>query len=181
MELTTTIMIGAPHEIQAIAAPTLRQYAFETLIRVPAHITVLYPFVPFEQLDSACVTLRDLCAEIAPFDITMKGYNSFPDIVYMEPQDDTLIRALCQKVFSAFPDCPPYRGIHGNEPTPHMTVGEFASAEEQAAALLPDYEPVTFRAAQLHVMYGVDNSAMTWLTHAVIALRNGQTKIAANK
>jgi poly(A) polymerase len=173
MELTTAVVIAAPHEVLAIAVPTMQKYCFDSLIRVSAHITILYPFVPFEELDSACALLREVCAGVQPFDITMNGYNHFPRVSYMQPLDDAPIRALSQKVFAAFPQCPPYWGQHGNNPTPHMTIGEFATDEEQAAAILPAYEPITFQASRLHVIYGVDQVPLTWLTHDVIRLGKG--------
>jgi 2'-5' RNA ligase len=173
MKLSTTVTILAPHEVQAIAVPTMRRYNGESLIRMAAHITVLFPFVPVERLDSACETLGELCANIEPFDITMNGYGQFPLVAYMQPQNDMPIRALCQKVFAAFPDTPPYWGMHGNNPTPHMTVGEFASEADQAQAILPDYAPITFRVSRLHVMYGVNKVALPWLTYTVIPLKRG--------
>lgn len=173
MELSTTLTLLAPHAVQAIAVPTMHRYCHDSLIRMAAHITILFPFVPVERLDSACDILRELCASIEPFDVTMNGYNQFPLATYMQPQDDEPIRVLCQKVFAAFPDTPPYWGMHGNNPIPHMTVGEFANEEEQAQAVLPDYAPITFRATQLHVMYGVHKMALPWLTHAIIPLKRG--------
>jgi 2'-5' RNA ligase len=173
MQLSTALTLLAPHEVQAIAVPTMRRYNAESFIRMAAHITILFPFVPVERLDNACDILRDLCASIEPFDVTMNGYNHFAGVAYMQPQDDKPIRALCQKVFAAFPDTPPYWGMHGNDPIPHMTIGEFASEAEQAQAILPDYAPITFRAARLHVMYGIDKVALPWITHAVIPLKRG--------
>ncbi|MFN8372423.1 MAG: 2'-5' RNA ligase family protein [Anaerolineae bacterium] len=171
MQLSTTLTILAPHEVQAVAVPIMRQYCFDSLLRMAAHITVLFPFVSVERLDAACYLLRELCTEIEPFEITLESYGHFPRVTYMQPQNDAPVRALCQKVFAAFPECPPYWGQHGNEPIPHMTVGEFASEAEQAAAILSSYEPVRFSVTRLHVMYGVDKVALPWLTHAVIPLK----------
>ena len=78
MKLATSIMIVPPHEVQAIATPILQQYGGDNLIRVPAHITVLFPFVAYGQLDAACAKLVTICQGINPFDITMKGYGRIP-------------------------------------------------------------------------------------------------------
>ena len=169
-KLTTVIMIVAPHEVQAIAVPILRKYAPDTLSRVPAHLTILYPFVGYERLNGACTKLRAICADIAPFEITMSGYDSFPLTAYMNPRDPAPILAVFKKIFAEFPECPPYGGSFGDELHPHMTVGEFRSEAEQRAAVLPTYAPLTFRADKLHVMYGIDREPLPWLTHAVIPL-----------
>ncbi len=172
MELTTVIMIVVPHELQAIAVPLLRRHAPDTLTRVPAHLTVLYPFVPYDQLDEACLQLQSICAGIAPFELTMAGYAEFPGVIYMPPRNPRPIKHLFQRISPHFPDCQPYRGAYGDEITPHLTVGEFESDGEQHAAwaALPRYVPYTFRVTHLHILYGVEQITLPWLTHAVIPL-----------
>jgi 2'-5' RNA ligase len=170
--MATTIMITAPHPVQAIAVPLLRRYAADTLVRVPAHFTVLFPFVPLERLDSASQTVREICASIAPFDITLSGYDSFPGVAFMTALDPEPIQAVFRRIYAAFPECPPYEGAYGNDLHPHMTVGEFASEAEQEAAILPHYEPISFRVDRLHVMYGLHKVALPWITHSVIRLSN---------
>jgi 2'-5' RNA ligase len=168
--LSSTLMIVAPHEVQAIAVPILRQYAPETLIRVPAHITILYPFVPVEQLDEASEILRQVCANIVPFDITLSGFASFPGVVFMKITDPQAIRNLFHHIFAAFPNYPPYGGRFGNELNPHMTVAEFTNEARQQASKMPAYDPISFQATRIHVMYGQPGIALPWITHSVIRL-----------
>lgn len=170
MELTTGIIIVAPHEIQAIAVPLLQRYAPDTSVRVPAHITLLFPFVPVERLAEAAVKLREICAQIQPFKITLQGYDSFPGVAFMNPVNPSPIQAVFRKIYAAFPECPPYGGQFGHDLHPHMTVGEFASEAEQKAAVLPDYAPVTFRAERLHLVYGPIDAALPWIIYDVIPL-----------
>ncbi len=172
MELTTVIMIVAPHEVQAIAVPLLRRYAPDTLTRVPAHLTVLYPFVAYERLDEACDQLASIGASIAPFEVTLAGYAEFPGVIYMIPRNPQPIKRLFRTIYQHFPDCPPYRGAFGDDLTPHLTVAEFETPDEQRAAraALPRYAPVTFQVKRLHILYGIDAIALPWLTHTVIPL-----------
>jgi 2'-5' RNA ligase len=165
-------MIVAPHELQAIAIPLLRRYAPDTLYRVPAHLTVLYPFVPYEQLDNACTRLHQICGDIVPFDVTIAGYAEFPGVIYMPPRNPQPIKDVFRRIYRQFPECPPYRGAFGDDITPHLTIGEFDSEEEQQAAraAMPRYTPITFRVKKLHVLYGIDHIALPWLTHTVIPL-----------
>ena len=51
MTLTTGIVIFAPLEVQAVAIPIMRQIAPESPVRLPAHITLMGPFVAHERLD----------------------------------------------------------------------------------------------------------------------------------
>ncbi len=170
MEMTTAIIIVAPHEVQAVAGPLLQRYAPETSVRVPAHITLLFPFVAPERLGEVSKKLREICAPIAPFDITMQGYDSFPGVTFMNPANPAPIQAVFRKIYAGFPECPPYGGQFGHDLHPHMTIGEFASQAEQQAAILPDYAPITFRVERLHLIYGPINLALPWITYDVIPL-----------
>ncbi len=176
MELTTVIMIVAPHEVQAVAVPLLRRYAPDALTRVPAHLTVLYPYVAYDRLDDTCARLEPICASIAPFEVTLAGYGEFPGVIYMALRNPRPIKRLFRTIYQHFPECPPYRGAFGEDLTPHLTVGEFETSDEQhaARAALPRYAPLTFQATRLHVLYGIDAIALPWLTHAVIPLGGHQ-------
>jgi 2'-5' RNA ligase len=171
-ELTTALMIVAPHELQAIAVPLLQRYARDTLTRVPAHLTLLYPFVAYERLDEACARLREVCATLPAFEVTMAGYAQFPGVIYMPPRNPRPIKSLFHRISPYFPECAPYRGAFGDDITPHLTVGEFEGDEDQRAAwaVLPRYAPFTFRVTRLHILYGIDHIALPWLTYAVLPL-----------
>ena len=57
---------------------------------VPAHVTVLYPFMPPERLSASVLAeLGRLLAEIAPFDTTFDAVDWFGDgVVYLRPTPD---------------------------------------------------------------------------------------------
>src|SRR5262249_34018245 len=108
MHYVSALVIIAPHPVQAFAVPLMRQYCFEALLRVPAHITVLFPFAPLDQLDSTRQTLRDLCATLPPLDVTLDGYGQFPTVTYLEPRDPEPIKATFRAIHATFPDYLPY-------------------------------------------------------------------------
>jgi 2'-5' RNA ligase len=169
MEISTAIVIFAPFEVQAVAVPMLKQYFPEALRRAPAHITILYPFVPVEKLAAACGLLRALCADYAPFDITLDGYGTFPQIAFMKIVNPEPIKALFRRVRALFPEYLPYEGQYGDDLHPHVTVAQFPDEAAQQAVHLPAYAPITFRADRLHVAYGELTSDMPWwVTYDVI-------------
>lgn len=170
MNISTAVVLFPPHEVQAVATPIMRQYAPETLIRVPAHITLMFPFVSHELLDVAAQTLHSICTNIEPFEITLAGYGQFPRTVFMQPTNPEPIKAVFRKIYAAFPECPPYGGAFGDDIHPHVTVGEFKNEDQQRTVLLPDYAPITFRADRLHLVYDVYQEPLLWLTHSVIPL-----------
>ncbi len=171
MDYTSAVVIIAPLPVQAFAVPLMRQYSFEGIMRVPAHITVLFPFVPLDDLDTAAETLRALCADVPPFDVTLDGYGHFPTIAYLKPANPAPIKAVFQRIRAQFPQYPPYRGVFGSDDiTPHMTVGEFRSEIERAQAELPHYDLITFTVQRLHLICGVEHQPIPWITHDVIPL-----------
>jgi 2'-5' RNA ligase len=172
MQYTTAIVIMAPPQVQALAVPLLRQHRQETIPRVPAHVTVLFPFVPLDHLDDASRKLCDLFADVPPFEITLAEYGHFPTTIYLKPADSQPIKALFQRVHAAFPEYPPYRGAFGTDDiTPHLTVAEFEGEAERAAVPLPPFEPVTFRVRRLHLIAGVEHEPIPWITYDVIPLK----------
>jgi 2'-5' RNA ligase len=174
MEYTTAVVIIAPHRVQAFAVPLMRKYCFESMLRVPAHITVLFPFVPVDDLDDACRVLRDICARLPLFEVTLDGYGHFPTVTYLKPRDPEPIKATFRAIHAAFPDYPPYRGEFGaDDITPHMTVGEFKSEAEREQAEFPPYEPIAFAVRRLHLIVGVEHEPVPWITHDVIPLGKG--------
>lgn len=171
MEYSTAIVILAPHPVQALAIPLMQQHNFASMMRVPAHITILFPFVSLADLSAACRQLRTLCADQPPFIVTMDGYGAFPTVIYMKPADPAPIQALYRAVHAQFPDYPPYHGAFGSDTiTPHMTLGEFKTEAEREAILLPLYEPISFPVNRLHVIAGSEHAALPWITYDVIPL-----------
>lgn len=175
VDYQSAIVILAPHRVQAFAVPLMRRYCLESSQRVPAHITVLYPFAPPDELDDICPTLREIFAAIPPFEVTLDGYGHFPTTTYLKPANPQPIKALFQAVHAAFPGYPPYRGLHGaDDITPHMTVGEFTTEAERDAADYPPYDPLTFPVRRLHLMVGVDHVPIPWITRAVFSLKGAR-------
>ncbi len=167
---TTAVVLFAPHDVQEIAVPLMQRYSADNLLRLPAHITLLFPWVPFAQLDAACAALREVCAGVQPFEVTLHGYDTFPGVTYMKPVDPQPLIALFQVIFACFPEYPPYGGAFGSDLVPHITVGEFNNNFSQFAAHLPDYSPVTFQAERLHIVYGVHRVALPWMVWDVVRL-----------
>lgn len=171
MELSTAIVIIAPPRVQALAAPLMRRYSFESMLRVPAHITVLFPFVPPDALDDACHKLTRLYADFQPFDVTLDGYGHFPTATFLKIANPEPIKALFRPVHAEFPNFPPYGGAHGaHDIMPHMTVGIFKSEAARQAAEFPPYDPITFTVRRVHLIIGVAHEPIPWITYDVIPL-----------
>jgi 2'-5' RNA ligase len=172
----TAVVIIPPHEVQAVAVPLLQQYAPINLIHVPAHITLMYPFVPLDQLKGAAHTVRQICAVIPPFDVTLDGYDFFPDTAYLKIANPAPIMNVFHRLFAAFPAHPPYEGKFGDVLSPHITVAEWDETQDYGTQPsrpplnLPPYAPLTFRAERLHIYYGVLEVPLPFIPFDVIPL-----------
>jgi 2'-5' RNA ligase superfamily len=124
----TAVIVPVP-DTDPLVAPWRLRYDSSAEFGVPAHVTVLYPFIPFPALTGADIDqLRDLFGSVEPIDVTFARTSGFPGVLYLEPSPDTIFRQLTAAVADRWPQYQPYGGAHG-EPTPHLTVTD--SADEQ--------------------------------------------------
>jgi hypothetical protein len=98
---------------------------------VPAHVTVLYPFVPPRLIDDALRSqLRALFATLGAFDFTFSSTRRFPDgVLYLSPSPDGPFEELTRAVSTHFPDYPPYEGRF-EKVVAHLTVADGAPPEQ---------------------------------------------------
>lgn len=91
---------------------------------VPAHITVLYPFLPPALIDKAALaSLRQIFAGHAAFGFTLDKVGWFgEELIWLGPRDAAPFSTLTDLVCIAFRACPPYGGRHA-EVIPHLTIG----------------------------------------------------------
>lgn len=167
----SSVLIILPHELQAKLMPLMYQLAPDTVRNFTAHITVLYPFVPLDELDAACETLTQVLVDVSPFEITLKDFTRHDDVIFMNPVETAPIRAVRRKIMDAFPNIKPYEGAFGLDPEPHVTIASFKSPDEQIAIELPEFHPMTFMVNRLHVNSGLPRTGLPWITHDVIRLR----------
>jgi 2'-5' RNA ligase len=90
---------------------------------MPAHITLLYPFLPEDRLTANVVTrLTQLFARQPGFDVQLTGCARFPGgVLYVSPEPGHQLRALTAAITQNWPETPPYGGMF-NEVVPHVTV-----------------------------------------------------------
>jgi len=145
----SAVIVAVPEAEDAVAAWRARlDPAAER--GVPAHITVLYPFLPPDQLDAEAVQLlAEGIGEVPAFDCALPRVRWFGSkVVWLDPDPAAPFRQLTAGVWRRFPQCNPYGGAH-TELVPHLTIGdnaspsELADAERSVQALLPIHARVT--------------------------------------
>jgi 2'-5' RNA ligase len=125
-----------------------RRWDWAASVGVPAHVTVLFPFLaPSDLASSARRDLASIAADTVPFEVIFASVGRFPNVVYLVPEPSGPFARLTEAVFAKFPDFPPYEGAF-EEVIPHLTVAESASAPHdeiarEATALLPIHQRIT--------------------------------------
>lgn len=92
---------------------------------VPAHVTILYPFVLPDAITSEMVDLAAAAvASVPAFECTFARTRWFgEDVLWLAPEPDQPFRALTTALHAAFPQCPPFGGIYPDV-VPHLTIGD---------------------------------------------------------
>ena len=124
---------------------------------VPAHITVLNPFLPPDLIDAAThAALARMFASVPSFRFTLDRTAWFPDLVlWLGPADPAPFSALIELVAAAFPACPPYGGAVA-EVIPHLTIGDHAPRADLEAAerAVRPHLPINAEATEITLMAG---------------------------
>ena len=134
---------------------------------VPAHVTVLYPFVPANLIDDRVVArLRTLFASCERFPFELGDVRWFDEaVVYLGVEPAGPFVALTRAVERAYPEHPPYAGAH-EDLVPHLTLGMGNDVEalRVAARAVAPHLPIAARAEEVWLMTG-GASVQTWRAH----------------
>lgn len=135
---------------------------------VHAHITALAPFLPRGRLTpDALGTVSRIAASTAAFDLELTVIDTFPNgIIHLVPEPQTPFQRLTQRLWDAFPDCPPYAGQFADV-RPHLTLDARSEtvSQDSTRARLGGLVPVRCRAERLDLAwYEAENCRVlqTW-------------------
>ena len=102
---------------------------------MPPHITLLWPWVG-HVTGEAVAKLTDALEGVAAFDLSFSGTGQFPGVLYIAPTPSEPLLNLMRRIWSAFPDTPPYGGELGYEPVPHLTAAKGSDGLDAIEAAL---------------------------------------------
>jgi 2'-5' RNA ligase len=89
---------------------------------VPAHVTLLFPFLATEALTPAVRRrLARIASQVQPFGVRFVRPGRFPGVLWLAPEPVEPFIDLTNRLAAAFPDHPPYEGAHADI-VPHLTV-----------------------------------------------------------
>src|SRR5918992_5049479 len=74
---------------------------------VPAHVTLIYPFMPPERLkEDVRRRIEQIIASEAAFPFRLTSVRRWPNVVYLEPEPAEPFRRLTKALAEAFPEYP---------------------------------------------------------------------------
>jgi len=143
VELQSALLLTVP-AAEAAVGPHRARLDSNARDGVPAHLTVLYPFLPPAEIGpDALAGLSRLFAGIPRFAFTLDRVRWFGEaVVWLGPSDEAPFRALTELAVEAYPGCSPYGGIY-EDVVPHRTIGhggdpaDLRAAAEAVRPLLP--------------------------------------------
>lgn len=101
-----------------------RDHVANALQGVPAHVTLLYPFVRPDRLTPDIrAVLAAVCRAASPFEFELASARTRASIAYLAPRPARPLVRLISSLAMAFPDYPRYGGAY-EEILPHVTIAE---------------------------------------------------------
>ena len=178
VELQSALLLTVPAAEAAVGAHRARLDA-SARDGVPAHLTVLYPFLPPAEIGPGVLAeLSRLFAGTPRFDFTLDRVRWFGEsVVWLGPSDESPFRSLTERAALAYPSCSPYGGVY-EDVVPHLTVGHVGSLTElrAAAEAVRPLLPIAAEATEVTLMTGPDPGRPSgppdqWRTVASFPLR----------
>jgi hypothetical protein len=126
---------------------------------VPAHVTVLYPFVPRDQLtDEVRQAIASVIGGIPAFGYRFERVARFGDTnVHLAPEPASAFGRVTAAVHERWPEHPPYGGVI-DVVVPHLTIGDgldgpaAESLEAEASQALTHHGPIVGQATHVDLI-----------------------------
>ncbi|HMG25831.1 MAG TPA: 2'-5' RNA ligase family protein [Acidimicrobiia bacterium] len=166
--LESALLVPVPE-----AEPCVQKHRFRhdsvALLGVPAHITVLYPFMtPDEISDSATAAVERVLEHFPEFPFLLTRLEHFPEgATYLAPEPAAPFVDLTMAIAERFPEYPPYGGAHADV-IPHLTVAQTPDAPADELAEIERHLPIRCVAREAWLM--VEDDKGRWHTRTRFAL-----------
>ena len=165
LRMLRSLRDGAPTAL-LVPVAAAEPYVDQAAEGMPAHVTVIYPFVGSRRVVPALVDeLGEVLGRHRAFDFALSAIGRFPGVAYLAPEPAAPFVALVEACVARWPDHPPFAGAF-SETVPHVTIrpGDLDAEEERRieAAL-----PLAARAECVWLMAPVGGR---WTRRATIPL-----------
>ena len=167
----TAFIVRVP-EAEGHVASLRSRFDASIHLGVPAHITVLVPFMAPDQItQSVLVQIQAALSQVPSFAFSLCHVPRFPATAYLAPEPAEPFIALTEALVRTFPEFPPFRGEHESI-VPHLTVANGNASEAEVAAtelqaVVQSKGPVSSVCSSVSLL---ENSSGLWREVHVFAL-----------
>ena len=172
MPFESALVILIP-EAESLVKSFRDQYDPSAAVGVPAHVTILYPFKPPDELTAEVITtLQDLISRQPSFQVSFQAFQGFPDTIYLAPLPAEPFRRLTEIIVERYPETPPYGGAFA-EIIPHLTVAQVSDIQ-RLDKITDEFREVARKklpiSARVNTVSLMDNSSGSWKVRAQFSL-----------
>ncbi len=169
--LRSALLVAVPEVAPAVEPWLERTAAAKPSCGVPAHVTILFPFVPAHEIDATLLDdLAAIFARFPAFEFRLSRLERFPNVLYLAPEPPDPFRSLTEAVVAAYPGYPPYGGIFDTV-VPHLTAAEGETEILDAAeADIVRALPTTAETHEVVLLEETEPDMLRWQLRTVFAL-----------
>lgn len=141
-------------EVEAVVSRWRRRYDPIAAFGVPAHITVLAPWLLVSDVAAQDRdALVSICGRTGPIDVTFTRFGTFSRTLWLDPQPAEPIRQLTVAIYARWPSHPPYGGVF-DDSVPHLTIADQRDPAElgHVMATVESALPLRARIAELSLL-----------------------------
>ena len=160
-------------EAEACVGRLRERFDASARLGVPAHITVLAPFMSPELVTTTVIReAQAALSQVPSFAFSLATVARFAATAYLAPEPAQSFIALTEALVRAFPGFLPFRGEHASV-VPHLTVANGSAVEAEVAAaelaaLIQAHGPINSACNSVTLL---ENSSGRWKAMHVLALR----------
>lgn len=170
--MSESALIVVVPEAEPLVSRFREKYDSSAAVGVPAHVTLLYPFLDPDAIGASEVSaLTTLFASASPFDVVFARCARFePRVLYLAPEPAAPFLALMHRLFARWPECPQYGGtIRADDVRPHLTVSDSITGDalDRVDLAVAGGLPVRTRVAEVHL---IEQRTGRWATRETFAL-----------
>jgi 2'-5' RNA ligase len=157
--MQSALIVTIP-EAEAFVAQHRDQFDDAAAFGIPAHVTVIFPFVPPREINARVIeTLESAISTVPRFRAGFESTGWFgTSVLWLAPTPAAAFGALITAAADAFPDYPPFEGRH-EVVIPHLTVGHVATSEgdlQEAEAQVLRQLPIRANVTEVALWGGTD-------------------------
>jgi len=132
--MNQSALVAVVPEAEPLVDELRSRFDPSALVGVPAHITVLFPFMPVELLTTDVFgQLGTVVGSFVEFEFRLERIGRFPQTTYLAPEPPEPFAEMTAALGRVFPDYPPYGGRF-SQSIPHLTVADQNEESAEVAA-----------------------------------------------